>query len=132
MKKLVIAMLVAGTVALTGCGAANSGYAPTGGYTDWDWDLDHESDWNNKQYCRGSIYKPVAGGYTCVTNGVTSPVSPRPQLVKPPQNQQKAPATQPKPNTQPQQQKAPQQAPKPVQPAPKAPAPKAPAPKSGK
>lgn len=127
MKKLVIAVLVAGTVALTGCGAANSGYAPTGGYTDWDWDLDHESDWNNKQYCRGSIYKPVPGGYTCVTNGVASPVSPRPQLVKPPQSQQKAPATQPKPNTQ--QQKAPQQAPKP---APKAPsAPKAPA-KSGK
>lgn len=134
MKKIALAgIFVAGALALAGCGAgnsSNSGYvdysqqsANDGG--DWDWDLGHKSKYNDKTYCKGGTYSPVANGYTCTNNGIVAPVTPRPATPIKPVNPPKpaAPA-----------QKAPAQNSAPKAPAPKAPAPapKAPAAKTGK
>jgi hypothetical protein len=129
MKRIVLALAASAALALTGCGVGNyDGYSTNGGYSDWDWDLNNSSDWNNRQYCHGGRYNPLPNNqFTCTTNGVTTIPSPRPQQVVPPRNQQRPP--QQTNRTAPQQQKPPAQAPKPQAPRPAAP--KAPA-KSGK
>lgn len=125
MKKFaLVGIALAGSLALAGCGASNNrGFENSGsGYTDysqqsandggdWDWDLGHKSKYNDKTYCKGGTYTPVSNGYTCTTNGVVTPIIPRPATPIKPVNPPKPPVQAPKP---------------PVQQAPKAPAPKAP------
>ncbi|QFG12903.1 hypothetical protein PBI_MIMI_181 [Arthrobacter phage Mimi] len=92
MKKIILAVTAAAALALTGCGAANNGYAPNGGYSDWDWDLNRSSSYNNQTYCKGGVYKPLPGNrYQCTIKGRTSAPAARPKLIVPPKSQQKAP-----------------------------------------
>lgn len=92
MKKIILAATAAAALALTGCGAANNGYAPNGGYSDWDWDMNHSSSYNNQTYCKGGVYKPLPGNrYQCTIKGRTSAPAARPKLIVPPKSQQKAP-----------------------------------------
>jgi hypothetical protein len=137
LKKLALAgLVVAGALTLSGCGAANNGYdyidysqqsANDGG--DWDWDLGHKSKYNNKTYCKGGTYTPVANGYTCTSNGIVTPVTPRPATPIKPVNPPKVQVPKPVAPAAPK-----QAAPKAPAPAPKAPAPapKPPAAKTGK
>jgi hypothetical protein len=121
-KKLVVGIVVAGALALTGCGSSGyDGYSTNGGWSDSDWDLNNPSIYNNNTYCQGGTYNPLPNNqYSCYRNGVSSPPVVRPQPIIPPKSQQKPPAVKP----------AAPAAPKPAAPKPAAPKPAAPAPKA--